>query len=88
MKPLVEIAMCLLHDDRLQSIDNSLALLNAAQEVGVKTGRGSTLLHGEQATVTDLLKEATAAFRVEEEASTAFLLKMFPGARRTLNGYS
>ena len=88
MKLLVEITMYPLHDGHLQSIDNFLALLNAAEEVEVKTGRMSTLLYGDHAPVMDLLKEAMAASHAEDEASAAFVLKMIPGAPRTLNGYS
>ena len=88
MNTLVEITMYPLHDDHLQSIDAFLALLNAAPGVEVKTGRMSTLLYGEHATVMDLLKEAMAGAHVEDEATAAFVLKVIPGAPRTLNGYS
>ena len=88
MKLLVEITMYPLHDDHLQSIDDFLVRLNAAEGAEVKTGHMSTLLYGEYATVMDLLKEAMAASHVENEVSAAFVLKMIPGAPRTLNGYS
>lgn len=88
MNLLVEITMYPLHDEHMQSIDDFLARLNAAQGVEVKTGRMSTLLYGEHGTVMDLLKEAMAASHAQDEASAAFVLKMIPGAPRTLNGYS
>ena len=88
MKLLVEITMYPLHDGHLQAIDAFLARLNAGEDVEVKTGRMSTLLYGEHGTVMDLLKEATAACHAEDEAPAAFVLKMIPGATRTLNGYS
>ena len=88
MNLLVEITMYPLHDEHMQSIDDFLARLNAAQGVEVKTGRMSTLLYGEHGTVMDLLKEAMAASHAQDEASAAFVLKMIPGAPRTLSGYS
>ncbi len=88
MNLLVEITMYPLHDEHMQSIDDFLVRLNAAEGVEVKTGRMSTLLYGEHGTVMDLLKEAMAASHAEDGASAAFVLKIIPGAPRTLNGYS
>ena len=88
MNLLVEITMYPLHDEHMQSIDDFLVRLNAAEGIEVKTGRMSTLLYGEHGTVMDLLKEAMASSHAEDEASAAFVLKMIPGAPRTLSGYS
>lgn len=88
MKLLVEITMYPLHDGHLQAIDDFLERLNAAEGVEVQTGRMSTLLYGEHGTVMDLLKDAMAACHTEDEAPAAFVLKMIPGAPRTLKGYS
>ena len=88
MNLLVEITMYPLHDEHMQFIDDFLVRLNAAEGIEVKTGRMSTLLYGEHGTVMDLLKEAMASSHAEDEASAAFVLKMIPGAPRTLSGYS
>ena len=88
MNLLVEITMYPLHDEHMQSIDDFLVRLNAAEGVEVKTGRMSTLLYGEHGRVMDLLKEAMVASHAEDGVSAAFVLKMIPGAPRTLNGYS
>ena len=87
MKLLVEITMYPLHDGHLQSIDDFLARLNAAEGVEVKTGRMSTLLYGEYDAVMDLLNEAMAAAHAEHGGAAAFVLKVIPGAARAINSY-
>ena len=86
MNVLVEITLYPLQDDFLAPIDDFLASLNAQSAVEVKTRRMSTQLYGEYDAVMDLLRDAIKASQARH-GSGAFVLKLIPGAARTIKGY-
>lgn len=86
MNTVVEVSMYPLRDEYLPAIDAFLAAVNAREDVEVKTNRMSTQLFGDHDTVMNLLSVATR--QAHERFGTAvFVLKVIPGAPRTIGGY-
>lgn len=86
MNMLAEITLYPLKDHFLAPVDDFLAFLNAQDAVQVKTNRMSTQLYGEHHAVMNLLQDAIEANHAKH-GSGAYVLKLLPGAARTLKGY-
>ncbi len=86
MNMLVEITLYPLKDQFLAPVDDFLAFLNAQDAVQVKTHRMSTQLYGEYHAVMDLLRDAMETCHARH-GSGAYVLKLLPGAARTIKGY-
>ena len=87
MQVVIEITLYPLHNDYIAAVDDLLARLNAQSEVAVTTNRVSTLLHGEYVQAMTLVQRVIPEIH-EKWCEGAFVLKILPGAERSINGYS
>ena len=87
MQVVKEISLYPLHNDYIAAVDDLLARLNAQSEVAVTTNLVSTILHGEYVQTMALVQKAIPEIH-EKWGEGAFVLKILPGAERSINGYS
>jgi len=82
-----EISLYPLHNDYIVAVDDLLSRLNAQSEVAVTTNLVSTILHGEYVQTMALVQKVIPEIH-EKWGEGAFVLKILPGAERSINGYS
>ena len=87
MQVVKEISLYPLHNDYIAAVDDLLSRLNAQSEVAVTTNLVSTILHGEYVQTMALVQKVIPEIH-EKWGEGAFVLKILPGAERSINGYS
>lgn len=81
----VELSMYPFTQEYIPPIDAFLKLLNTCSD-DVKTNRMSTLVYGDYDTVMFCIEAAIKQVR-QRHGPAVFVLKVIPGADRTVNGY-
>ena len=87
MQVVKEISLYPLHNDYIAAVDDLLPRLNSQSEGAVTTNLVSTILHGEYVQTMALVQKAIPEIH-EKWGEGAFVLKILPGAERSINGYS
>ena len=87
MQVVKEISLYPLHNDYIAAVDDLLARLSAQSEVAVTTNLVSTILHCEYVQTVALAQKVIPEIH-GKRGEGAFVLKILPGAERSINDYS